>query len=249
MRRPRSTARHAIGRATAERCVRETGGAHAVRSLRSSRRALYAHVMDAQHTYTHSPLCTHAPPQPALASARAALRVCCTTRPRRRTPRARRRTTTQAASSSSSPEGAFDYSINAHFFPLGDGDAIRLPSLRPEAGPRYEYSREEVCLRCVRCAALCALARLAPGSSAPATDAPAASLCLISNHSVCAPRSLTDAPSPSLTCPPPGARAVQAIKVQLQALQNNDEPYFDHGIETLYRFADVDPFQRSPYFG
>jgi hypothetical protein len=40
-----------------------------------------------------------------------------------------------------------------------------------------------------------------------------------------------------------------AIAVQLQALQQNDAPYFDHGIEVLYRFADFDPFQRCKYFG
>lgn len=40
-----------------------------------------------------------------------------------------------------------------------------------------------------------------------------------------------------------------AIVLQLQALQNNNQPYYDHGIEVLYRFADMDPFQRSGYFG
>ena len=29
----------------------------------------------------------------------------------------------------------------------------------------------------------------------------------------------------------------------------NDEPYSDHGIEVLYRFAAFDPFLRSDYFG
>jgi len=81
--------------------------------------------------------------------------------------------TSSSSSSSSSPE----------FLPLGDGDAIRLPHERPDAGPRYEYSRDE------------------------------------------------------------------AITIQLQALQQNDKPYFDHGIEVLYRYANFDPFQRSKYFG
>lgn len=43
----------------------------------------------------------------------------------------------------------------------------------------------------------------------------------------------------------------EAIKMQLEALQNNNEPYFDHGIEVLYRFAGrhLDPFLPSNYFG
>lgn len=82
----------------------------------------------------------------------------------------------QAASSSSS-------SSSPEFLPLGDGDAIKLPYERPDAGPRFEYSRDE------------------------------------------------------------------AINIQLQALQHNDKPYFDHGIEVLYRYANFDPFQRSKYFG
>ncbi len=35
----------------------------------------------------------------------------------------------------------------------------------------------------------------------------------------------------------------------LQALQQNDLPTADHGVEVLYRFADFDPFARSCYFG
>ncbi len=34
----------------------------------------------------------------------------------------------------------------------------------------------------------------------------------------------------------------EALQVQLQALQANDKPYFDHGIEVLYRFADFSPW-------
>lgn len=83
----------------------------------------------------------------------------------------------QAASSSSSSD--YEWSLKAQFFSLGDGDAIRMPSGRPEAGPCSDYSRE------------------------------------------------------------------QAIQMQLQALRDNDKPYFDHGIEVLYRFANIDPFQRS----
>lgn len=36
----------------------------------------------------------------------------------------------------------------------------------------------------------------------------------------------------------------------LQALCSNNEPYVDHGIEVLYRFANFDPFNpRCRYFG
>ncbi|DBA71259.1 TPA: hypothetical protein ACH3X2_011077 [Trebouxia sp. C0005] len=41
----------------------------------------------------------------------------------------------------------------------------------------------------------------------------------------------------------------QAVCMQLKALQQNDLPTADHGIEVLYRFADFDPFARSCYFG
>ncbi len=35
-----------------------------------------------------------------------------------------------------------------------------------------------------------------------------------------------------------------------QALRRNNEPYVDHGIEVLYRFADIDPFEIGCcYFG
>jgi hypothetical protein len=37
--------------------------------------------------------------------------------------------------------------------------------------------------------------------------------------------------------------------VGLQALQLNNMPYANHGIEVLYRFARFDPFCRSEYFG
>lgn len=86
---------------------------------------------------------------------------------------------TSSSSSFSSPESELSQS----FLPLGDGDAIRLPHERPDAGPRFEYSRDE------------------------------------------------------------------AINIQLQALKQNDKPYFDHGIEVLYRYSNLDPFQRSRYFG
>jgi len=42
---------------------------------------------------------------------------------------------------------------------------------------------------------------------------------------------------------------LQALEVQLSALKNNNEPYLDHGIEVLYRFAGIDPWSRSDYFG
>lgn len=37
--------------------------------------------------------------------------------------------------------------------------------------------------------------------------------------------------------------------MQLEALRSNNQPYADHGIEVLYRFANFDPFTRSTYFG
>jgi len=42
---------------------------------------------------------------------------------------------------------------------------------------------------------------------------------------------------------------LQSLDVQLSALKNNNEPYLDHGIEVLYRFAGIDPWSRSNYFG
>ena len=35
----------------------------------------------------------------------------------------------------------------------------------------------------------------------------------------------------------------------MQALQINNDPWVDHGVEVLYRFAAFDPFERSTYFG
>ncbi|CAM6083762.1 unnamed protein product [Calypogeia fissa] len=43
--------------------------------------------------------------------------------------------------------------------------------------------------------------------------------------------------------------AEDAVLRQLDALQINDQPYPDHGVEVMYRFAGFDPFQRSTYFG
>jgi hypothetical protein len=40
-----------------------------------------------------------------------------------------------------------------------------------------------------------------------------------------------------------------AVEAQLKALQHNNFPTLDHGIEVLYRFANFDPFARSNYFG
>lgn len=39
------------------------------------------------------------------------------------------------------------------------------------------------------------------------------------------------------------------VEVQLKALQENNTPTIDAGIEVLYRFAGFDPWQRSTYFG
>ncbi|OAE25838.1 hypothetical protein AXG93_2145s1370 [Marchantia polymorpha subsp. ruderalis] len=41
----------------------------------------------------------------------------------------------------------------------------------------------------------------------------------------------------------------EATLRQLEALSQNDEPYPDHGVEVMYRFAGFDPFERSQYFG
>ncbi|CAI5471621.1 unnamed protein product [Closterium sp. Yama58-4] len=43
--------------------------------------------------------------------------------------------------------------------------------------------------------------------------------------------------------------AEEAVRQQLCALQRNDDPYPDHGVEVMYRFAGFDPFERSRYFG
>lgn len=41
-----------------------------------------------------------------------------------------------------------------------------------------------------------------------------------------------------------------ALQQQLEALQQNNTPYVDHGVEVLYRFANFDPFNpRTRYFG
>jgi len=34
-----------------------------------------------------------------------------------------------------------------------------------------------------------------------------------------------------------------ALRMQMEALRANDRPYRDHGVEVLYRFADIDPFE------
>ncbi|QDZ17554.1 hypothetical protein HOP50_01g00630 [Chloropicon primus] len=40
------------------------------------------------------------------------------------------------------------------------------------------------------------------------------------------------------------------MEIQLEHLQRNNVPYVDHGIEVLYRFADIDPFEiQATYFG
>lgn len=46
-----------------------------------------------------------------------------------------------------------------------------------------------------------------------------------------------------------GSRHISWNSLCLQALQQNDLPTADHGVEVLYRFADFDPFARSCYFG
>ncbi|KAL2652677.1 hypothetical protein R1flu_020805 [Riccia fluitans] len=53
----------------------------------------------------------------------------------------------------------------------------------------------------------------------------------------------------SLLGPSSEFTAEEAVLQQLEALSNNDEPYADHGVEVMYRFAGFDPFQRSQYFG
>ena len=41
----------------------------------------------------------------------------------------------------------------------------------------------------------------------------------------------------------------ETIQIQLESLRNNNDPYPDHGLEVLYRFAGIDPWSRSNYFG
>jgi hypothetical protein len=44
--------------------------------------------------------------------------------------------------------------------------------------------------------------------------------------------------------------AEDVLEIQLEYLRTNTRPYVDHGIEVLYRFADIDPFEiRCRYFG
>ncbi|GMH07009.1 hypothetical protein Nepgr_008849 [Nepenthes gracilis] len=43
--------------------------------------------------------------------------------------------------------------------------------------------------------------------------------------------------------------AEEAVRFQLDALKDNDQPHQDYGIEVMYRFAGFDPFERSTYFG
>ncbi|WOL16358.1 hypothetical protein Cni_G25145 [Canna indica] len=43
--------------------------------------------------------------------------------------------------------------------------------------------------------------------------------------------------------------AEEAVQWQLDALEYNDQPRQDYGIEVMYRFAGFDPFERSSYFG
>ena len=43
--------------------------------------------------------------------------------------------------------------------------------------------------------------------------------------------------------------AQDTLKLQLDALSNNDEPHSDHGILLLYNFALFNPWKRSAYFG
>lgn len=51
----------------------------------------------------------------------------------------------------------------------------------------------------------------------------------------------------SLSCL--SSRAARLVSCA-QYLRKNNEPYVDHGIEVLYRFADIDPFDiRARYFG
>jgi hypothetical protein len=50
--------------------------------------------------------------------------------------------------------------------------------------------------------------------------------------------------------PPPLPQRLSACPSHApQALQRNNSPYPDHGVEVMYRFAAFDPFQRSRYFG
>lgn len=47
----------------------------------------------------------------------------------------------------------------------------------------------------------------------------------------------------------PRSQGFAAQAPPTQALRDNNTPYIDHGVEVLYRFADLDPFVRSRFFG
>jgi hypothetical protein len=54
---------------------------------------------------------------------------------------------------------------------------------------------------------------------------------------------------PSTLAPSLLLRREDAVEAQLKALQHNNFPTLDHGIEVLYKFSGFDPWQRSSYFG
>lgn len=54
---------------------------------------------------------------------------------------------------------------------------------------------------------------------------------------------------PSTLAPSLLLRKEDAVEAQLKALQHNNFPTLDHGIEVLYKFSGFDPWQRSSYFG
>lgn len=50
--------------------------------------------------------------------------------------------------------------------------------------------------------------------------------------------------------PSPTLSPREAVTVQLQAISNNDHPWQNHGVQTLYEFAeDCGSMERSRYFG
>ncbi|BBM97782.1 hypothetical protein MPTK1_1g08280 [Marchantia polymorpha subsp. ruderalis] len=63
------------------------------------------------------------------------------------------------------------------------------------------------------------------------------------------PATWSKGPKPRIPGPSSELTAEEATLRQLEALSQNDEPYPDHGVEVMYRFAGFDPFERSQYFG
>lgn len=124
--------------------------------------------------------------------------------------------------------------------PLGDGDAIAVPRVRKELGPRYDYTKEQA----VDVQLQVHYALQAPLHLGSCT--------LFRDHFWCS--SVPVQSCTSRSCCFDGSKYAASAELccvgfACQALRTNDKPYFDHGIEVMYRFASFDPFQRCKYFG